>query len=240
MSNTDELETHFRQLETEELVLQIQRGGLTEEALRLAMREVSRRGLNEADLTAFVVPQEQFDENPIAPFWNMPTWLLKLILVVSAIAIATVLAVLLATSSQLVKSGIHIFAVAFVVAGWRAINRRAVSSNVDGQLHKKKVGLSPLMLASAEGDVGAIARLLSEGVIVDEPDRSGATALMFSVKNRQTDAVKILLEAGADPRRKTIKGLSAFDLASRSKQEQVFEILTAKLELSTVGKENRL
>jgi ankyrin repeat protein len=63
---------------------------------------------------------------------------------------------------------------------------------------------------------------------------------MFAVKNRQTDAVKILLEAGADPRRKTIKGLSAFDLASRSKQEQVFEILTAKLELSTVGKENRL
>ena len=60
-------------------------------------------------------------------------------------------------------------------------------------------GVTPLMLASASGQVAAVKALVAHGADVNaaEPTR-GETALMFAAANRRTDVVRALIAAKAN------------------------------------------
>ncbi len=58
----------------------------------------------------------------------------------------------------------------------------------------------PLRAAAIAGSAEAVRYLLARGAAVDAPDANARTALGRSVAFRQHDAVRVLLEAGANPR----------------------------------------
>ncbi|MFE9011149.1 ankyrin repeat domain-containing protein [Streptomyces cyaneofuscatus] len=57
-----------------------------------------------------------------------------------------------------------------------------------------------LARAAEDGDVAAVARLLSDGAEVDGLGGDGRSALDLAVHAGHVDVVRVLLEAGADPR----------------------------------------
>ena len=61
-------------------------------------------------------------------------------------------------------------------------------------------GAQPIHLAAASGDAGMVASLLAHGALVDARETAwGLTPLMFAVVRDRADAVRVLMEAGADP-----------------------------------------
>jgi len=59
-------------------------------------------------------------------------------------------------------------------------------------------GYTPLMVAAEQGDIGRIKQYLPKSN-VNQANESGYTALALAVKSGQTQAVRELLDQGADP-----------------------------------------
>jgi uncharacterized protein len=77
-------------------------------------------------------------------------------------------------------------------------------------------GNTPLMVAAALGWGDGISILLQRRASVDLANTSGETPLIAAVQNRDLNAVRLLLTAGADPAKRSIgSGLSARDYAAR-------------------------
>ena len=66
----------------------------------------------------------------------------------------------------------------------------------------------PLHAVAAEGSLGMLDRLLALGVPVDNPRASGSTALLEAGLQDHRDAVRFLLDHGADPHAPALNGLS--------------------------------
>lgn len=73
---------------------------------------------------------------------------------------------------------------------------------------------SPLVKASQEGDAFATAKLIREGVNVDETDESGHTPLMYATWSGKIDVVKILINQGADINKRDKEGYTPLLWAS--------------------------
>jgi hypothetical protein len=72
-----------------------------------------------------------------------------------------------------------------------------------------KPGRTPLMQASAKGDVSEIQKQLSSNVEVNAQDSSGWTALMYAARTNQPEAMKLLLDADANPNVRSYMGQTA-------------------------------
>jgi len=59
-------------------------------------------------------------------------------------------------------------------------------------------GYTPLMVAAEQGDISRIKQYLPKSN-VNQANESGYTALALAVKSGQTQAVRELLDQGADP-----------------------------------------
>jgi len=57
----------------------------------------------------------------------------------------------------------------------------------------------PLAIVAARNAAGTVGQLLASGIAVDERDPSGLTALMWAARTGAIDAMKALLDGGADP-----------------------------------------
>jgi ankyrin repeat protein len=76
-------------------------------------------------------------------------------------------------------------------------------------------GNTPLHNAAYSGDTAKLSELLEKpGVEVDRPEKRGLTALMLASGNNHPDAVKLLLEKGANPNLKSREGSTALHRAS--------------------------
>ena len=78
-------------------------------------------------------------------------------------------------------------------------------------------GLTPLMTAARTGSVAVVQALLGHGAEVTAATaETRSTALMWAVAEPHPDVVRVLLDAGADPRASTFKGFTPLMFAARN------------------------
>lgn len=87
-------------------------------------------------------------------------------------------------------------------------------------------GWTPLHYAASGPSLPLLKLLLERGATIDAASPNDTTALMMAARYGTEDAVTVLLERGADPKRKNEKGLAAADFARLAGRAA----LTARLE----------
>lgn len=90
-----------------------------------------------------------------------------------------------------------------------------------------KPGWAPLHYAATKGHLDVMALLLENHAYIDAASPNGSTPLMMAAMYGTSSAVKLLLEAGADPSLKNSQGLTAIDFAQRDKRLDSAEIIAA-------------
>ena len=86
-------------------------------------------------------------------------------------------------------------------------------------------GSRPIHIATANGHVQCLQRLLELGVDRDPRDEDGRTPLHLAALNNALDAVKVLMAAGADLSAKDRYGMTAAQLAKASGRTEVARYL---------------
>lgn len=81
---------------------------------------------------------------------------------------------------------------------WPFIRRKQKIETEEIAKRVGKGGFTPLMYAATVGDTLSLAEILAAGVDINANDDNGETALLHAVNARQHEAIKVLLEAGAD------------------------------------------
>jgi hypothetical protein len=90
-----------------------------------------------------------------------------------------------------------------------------------------KPGWAPLHYAATGENLDVVRLLLDENAYIDAASPNGTTPLMMAAQYGTDAAVKLLIEAGADPQLKNEQGLSAFDFANRSGRVKSAELVAA-------------
>jgi len=90
-----------------------------------------------------------------------------------------------------------------------------------------KPGWAPLHYAATHGHVAVMYLLLERSAYIDAVSPNGTTPLMMAAFYGTPSAVKLLLEAGADPLLKNQQELSAIDFAQRANRADSAEIIAA-------------
>ncbi|CAG0899033.1 unnamed protein product [Darwinula stevensoni] len=99
---------------------------------------------------------------------------------------------------------------------------------------------SPLLHASMNGNLEAVALLISKGASLDDPEpQFGWTPLMQALFHRKWEVAKYLIEAGADVAYKTKDGMTAFDVALLVdiglNDQELFQLLCQRVAASTTS-----
>ncbi|OQY33870.1 MAG: hypothetical protein B6241_06560 [Spirochaetaceae bacterium 4572_59] len=82
-----------------------------------------------------------------------------------------------------------------------------------------------LMDAASEGHTEIITYLIDNGAELEIISKSGQTALVLSVGNKQIDAAKILLKAGSNPETKDFLGFSARKYAQLHEMNELLTLM---------------
>jgi ankyrin repeat protein len=90
-----------------------------------------------------------------------------------------------------------------------------------------KPGWTPLHYAATNGHLEIMNVLLENHAYIDAASPNGTTPLMMAAQYGTPSAVKLLLEAGADPLLKNVQNLTAIDFAQRASQQESAEIIAA-------------
>ena len=86
-------------------------------------------------------------------------------------------------------------------------------------------GLTPLMLAAAEGEHRTVVALLETGVDPDEQSKIGSTALMYAARNGHLEVVACLIGASAKLDLQSNSKSTALSIAKKFKRDDVAELL---------------
>ena len=100
---------------------------------------------------------------------------------------------------------------------------------IDKDADVNKPGWTPLHYAASKGSVAMIELLLDNDAYIDAESPNHSTPLMMAAMYGSEDAVRALLDAGADPTLKNELGLSAIDFAKRAERPAVAELLAAAI-----------
>ena len=89
-------------------------------------------------------------------------------------------------------------------------------------------GLTPLMIASRTGNVAVVEAFLARGADVSATtEQTHSTALMWAVEVPHPTIVRVLLDAGADPRTSTVKGFTPLMYAAENGDIEMAKTLIA-------------
>ncbi|MDI1245616.1 MAG: ankyrin repeat domain-containing protein [Rhodoferax sp.] len=88
-----------------------------------------------------------------------------------------------------------------------------------------KPGWAPLHYAATNGHLEVVRLLLDEHAYIDAASPNNTTPLMMAAQYGTPAAVKLLLEAGADPWLRNDLGLTAIDFASRAGRTDSGELI---------------
>jgi hypothetical protein len=86
-----------------------------------------------------------------------------------------------------------------------------------------KYNRTPLMIAAKGSGIYGLGRLISLNANVNAQDKDGNTALLYAIKAGNREAVKMLLEAGADVSGKA--GAKLIELAEKNKDPEILKLL---------------
>jgi uncharacterized protein len=117
-------------------------------------------------------------------------------------------------------------------AGESALMTAAIKGDLEGvQLlldHGAKVdqpGWDALHYAATGPAPSVVKLLLDRGAAIDAPSPNGSTPLMMAAQYGSEDAVKLLLQRGADAKRRNQLDLSAVDFAKRAGRDSVARMI---------------
>ena len=95
--------------------------------------------------------------------------------------------------------------------------------------HVNKPGWAPLHYAATHGHLEIMALLLEHHAFIDAESPNKTTPLMMAAHYGTPQAVKLLLEAGADPTLRNELGLSAVDFALRGNRRDAAEMIAGAI-----------
>ena len=98
---------------------------------------------------------------------------------------------------------------------------------IDKGADVNKPGWTPLHYAATLGHVPLINLLLDHDAYIDASSPNDSTPLMMAAMYGTPQAVKVLLESGADPTIKNASGLTALDFSYRAQSEDSAQIISA-------------
>ena len=90
-----------------------------------------------------------------------------------------------------------------------------------------KPGWAPLHYAATRGHLAVMNLLLEQHAYIDASSPNGTTPLMMAAFYGTPSAVKLLLEAGADPLLKNQQSMTAIDFAQRNQRQDSADIIAA-------------
>ena len=90
-----------------------------------------------------------------------------------------------------------------------------------------KTGWAPLHYAATNGHLAIMSLLLDNHAYIDAESPNGSTPLMMAALYGTAPAVKLLLDAGADPLLKNQQGLTAIAFAQRASRTDSVELIAA-------------
>jgi hypothetical protein len=98
-----------------------------------------------------------------------------------------------------------------------------------------KPGWAPLHYASTGGHITVMRLLLDNHAYIDAASPNGSTPLMMAARYGTNDAVKLLLDAGADPTLKNVQGLTAIDFARQVQREDTVLLIAGGVRAQRKG-----
>lgn len=104
-----------------------------------------------------------------------------------------------------------------------------VQKLVDNDADVNKTGWTALHYAASAGHVPVIAHLLEHSAYIDAESPNGTTPLMMAAMYGSPEAVKHLIQAGADLTIKNHLGLTALDFAVRGQRQNAKELIESGL-----------
>jgi ankyrin repeat protein len=93
-----------------------------------------------------------------------------------------------------------------------------------------KTGWTPLHYAASSGHLSVIELLLHNSAYIDAESPNGTTPLMMAAMYASPEAVKVLIQAGADLNLRNQLGLSALDFAVRASRQNSKELIETALQ----------
>jgi ankyrin repeat protein len=111
------------------------------------------------------------------------------------------------------------------LGGYEQICQRLIARQAD----VNKPGWTALHYAATGGHVAIIQMLLDAHAYIDAASPNGSTPLMMAARYGTVDAVKRLLNAGADPTLKNDLGLTAVDFALAAEKTESTSVIASSI-----------
>ncbi|MFI5445880.1 ankyrin repeat domain-containing protein [Polaromonas sp. UC242_47] len=92
-----------------------------------------------------------------------------------------------------------------------------------------KTGWTPLHYAASKGQLAIMSLLLDNDAYIDAESPNGTTPLMMAAMYGTAPAVKLLLDAGADPLLKNQQNLTAIEFAYRASRTESAQLIAAAI-----------